>query len=127
MRRVVLACVAALVFAPAVFADNTSSSGLRGTVKQGPTTPVCAQNVPCDGLARGVTLVFARRGHVPVRARTRDDGTYRVRLAPGRYSVRVAGSGGVGGVKPAVVGVPSGRFAHVNFFVDTGIRAPVQP
>ena len=84
------------------------------------------RGTPCDGLARGVTLVFARRGHAPVRAKTRDDGTYRVRLAPGRYSVRVAGSAGVGGVKPSVVGVPAGRFARLNFFVDTGIRAPAQ-
>ena len=87
------------------------------------SAPVCVQDTPCDGLARGVTLVFVRAGHRPSRVTTGGDGGYRVGLAAGRYAVRVAGDD-VARVRPRVVRVSRGRFARVDFFVDTGVRSP---
>ena len=123
MRRVALALAVALTAVAGASAATPPSSGLRGVVKQ-PKAPVCLDGASCDGLARGVTLVFVRRGSTRARATTRDDGTYRVRLAPGRYTVRIAPSDGVARLSPGAVTVPTGRIARVNFFVDNGIRQP---
>ena len=120
--RLALALSLALALAAGAYAA-TGVSGLHGVVKQA-TSPVCADGVPCDGLARGVTLVFRRAGHMAVRATTRDDGTYRVRLAPSRYAVRIGGRGNVAALKPAAVIVRRGRVSRVDFVVGTGIRRP---
>ena len=49
--------------------------------------------------------------------KTKDDGTYRVSLAAGRYFVMSAQP-----LKPQQVSVPSGGFRRVNFAIDTKIR-----
>ena len=47
-------------------------------------------------------------------------GKYRIALAPGRWSLRVKDAHF--GAKPTAVWVPTGRYAKLNVFVDTGIR-----
>jgi hypothetical protein len=90
---------------------------LYGTVTIGPVTPVCRAGVPCDRPAAGVTLTFTRRGQA-VTARTSAAGAYRVRLAPGIYTVRA--SAGMS-IRPQAIEVrgPSTRLALA---IDTGIR-----
>jgi hypothetical protein len=95
----------------------TTGSGLYGKVSRGPIMPVCIQGQPCDGPAVGVTLKFVRNGALAGKVRTGSGGKYRIRLAPGSYSVR-----GGRGLEPTHVTVPRGRFRHVNFSIDTGIR-----
>ena len=55
------------------------------------------------------------------RTRTRADGTYRIRLRPGSYVVRV-GLPRHTATQPATARVPRNGFRRVDFFVDTGIR-----
>jgi Carboxypeptidase regulatory-like domain len=98
-----------------------AASGLFGSVDRGPTMPVCRVGVPCDEPASNVTVLFSRNG-VTTRARTDSRGHYRVRLAPGYYSVRTTGRGLGSIVKPTRVRVRSQRFAHVDLHIDTGIR-----
>ena len=95
--------------------------GLYGKVTKGPLQPVCREGVPCTGPAAGVTLVFRRNGTVAARTTTRKNGSYRVALKPGRYTVRVRPSA-VHRPKPYTVSVPRRAFRHIDFFVDTGIR-----
>jgi hypothetical protein len=90
---------------------------LFGTVTRGPVTPVCEAHTPCDAPAGGATLTFTR-GPVSVRTRTTDAGRYRVRLAPGTYTVRA--NTGVR-VAPATVLV-RGTTMRRDFAIDTGIR-----
>ena len=52
---------------------------------------------------------------------TRKDGSYRIRLAPGVYAVRRA-LATVRPVEPDTARAPVGRFARVDFKIDTGIR-----
>ncbi len=73
MRRFLfLPALAAAIAVPAATTAATPRSGLRGIVKTS-APPVCLQDTPCDGIARGVTLVFSRRSRVVARATTRAD------------------------------------------------------
>ncbi|HEY8722867.1 MAG TPA: carboxypeptidase regulatory-like domain-containing protein [Gaiellaceae bacterium] len=97
----------------------TLLSGLYGVVTRGPTTPVCQAGVPCSAPYANATLVFSRPS-VTRRVTTDAKGKYRIALAPGRWSLRVQNAHF--GAKPTAVWVPTGRYAKVNVFVDTGIR-----
>jgi len=102
---------------------STNPSGLWGEVKRGPVTPVCVAEQPCYAPAKGVTLVFLRGGVVVRRATTNDLGRYRVRLPAGRYSVRLPQKPAIGrDLEPVQARVRAGRYARVDFSIDTGIR-----
>jgi hypothetical protein len=92
-------------------------SGLRGTVARGPITPTCSKNTSCTAPARGLTLTFSKDGKVVARAKTGDDGTYRVELSAGRYFVL-----GPQPVRPQHVNVSGDGFRRVDFSIDTKIR-----
>ena len=111
-----------VALALAVSAGGSTRSGLYGTVTRGPTKPVCEVDQPCEEPAARVTLVFSRNGREVRRARTNDEGRYRVTLAPGRYVVRTTARALLRIVEPTRVRVPRGRYARVNLSIDTGIR-----
>lgn len=91
---------------------------LHGTVRIGPTVPVCRQGVPCDKPAARIGLTFTR-GATSVRARTDALGRYRVRLAAGTWQVRAS----VGmRIEPVRFVVPRVASARRDFSIDTGIR-----
>src|SRR5688572_28273254 len=117
MRIVVIAL--ALAFA-APAASSPGGSGLRGVVTQESTSPVCRVDQPCETPAARVALVFKRAGHIVARTTTGPKGGYRVRLKPGRYIVTTAGRMIGVGLTPQKVIVPRGRFARVDFHLDTG-------
>jgi hypothetical protein len=94
-------------------------SGLYGVVTRGPTKPICQVGMPCSAPYAHATLVFSRSGRTR-KVTTDGKGTYRVALAPGRWSLRVQGSRF--GWRPSAATVPTGRYARLNVFVDTGIR-----
>jgi hypothetical protein len=98
---------------------STVKSGLYGTVTRGPLTPICTAEQPCSGPAANTTLVFKRSGNEVGRTRTRADGTYRIAIAPGTYTVTALST------RPLVPGKAWVRRAHfrkVDFSIDTGIR-----
>jgi hypothetical protein len=119
--RAFFALAAAVVASSAGAA--TSTSGLRGLVTRGPIAPVCVAGQPCSEPAKNVTLVFSRNGRVVRRARTNDQGRYRIALAPGLYAVRLVPKPAIGrGLEPLRVRVVRARFRRVDFSIDTGIR-----
>ena len=100
----------------------TPTTGLYGTVRRGPLTPVCRVGEPCDGPAH-VTLVFSRAGRVAGRVHTRNDGSYRIRLRAGQYTVRTdSPSIFERRPRPSTATVPRVGYRRVNFSIDTGIR-----
>jgi hypothetical protein len=122
MRFTVVSAGLALLIAGAAHAAP-SQSGLRGVVTRGPTAPMCVAEAPCTEPAKNVTLVFSRSDHVAGRVVTDGQGRYRLRLAPGLYSVRRAASSGLDNrLDPNRVRVSPRRFIHVDFSIDTGIR-----
>jgi hypothetical protein len=107
-----------LLFATA--AVGRTGSGLRGTVLIEPAFPVCHADQPCTKPAGDVLLVFMRRG-VAHRTHTAKDGTYRLRLAPGKYRVAAPGPGRRV-LDPTTVLVPRVGYRRVTFTLDIGIR-----
>ena len=100
----------------------TPATGLYGTVHRGPITPVCGVDVPCDEPANA-TLIFSRAGKTIGRVHTRADGSYRIQLRPGRYSVRTnSPSLFERRPNPATATVPRVGYRRINFSIDTGIR-----
>ena len=122
MPALVVALVLAVLVPIDAASDSASSSGLRGLVTLSPTRPVCIEEQPCSKPAAGVVLVFRRDGGVVTRVTTRADGTYRVLLRPGRYTVAAPRYRLGSGIAPHTVRVPRGRVAHLDFEIDTGIQ-----
>ena len=102
---------------PQAGSGGSGSGGLQGKVIRGPITPTCSQNEPCSGPAPNITLSFSKDGKVVARAKTGDDGTYRVELPAGRYFVL-----GPQPVRPQHVDVATSGFRRVDFSYDTKIR-----
>ena len=111
-------CSGLQVTAPGASLQVAPCTALHGTVRIGPTTPVCREGVPCSKPAAHLLLSFGR-GPAHVQARTDTLGRYRVRLAPGTWtlSTRV-------GIRPAPIRfvVPRALTAKRDFSIDTGIR-----
>jgi hypothetical protein len=105
-----------------VTSGSPTGSGLRGLVTLSPTRPICLEEQPCTKPAAGAVVVFRRNGRAVARVTTRSDGTYRVALPLGTYTV-VAPRYRVGsGVTPRTVRVPKKRVARIDFEIDTGIQ-----
>lgn len=126
MRVVAISVVALVLGSGLAGAANQTvvMSGLRGVVMRGPIKPVCDVSDPCEEPAPGIWLRFKRDGVVVARVRTGSAGGYRVKLRPGRYGVTTplpTRRPGVG-LTPAVVRVPKGRVARVDFHLDTGLQ-----
>jgi hypothetical protein len=107
---------------PALAASSTSASGLRGVVLIDPAYPVCPLTKPCTKPAARVWLVFSRSSRTVARTRTGGDGSYRVRLKPGAYSVTSPRRIRRGGLEPQRIAVLAGRYRQVIFKLDIGIR-----
>jgi hypothetical protein len=110
---------ALLALAPAISSASVTRSGVHGSVRRGPTQPVCQVGIPCSAPAAGVRLTFSR-GAVVRHVRTNKRGRYSIRLAPGRYAVRVARARF--GYAPRKVTVRRGRLSLLNIHIDTGLR-----
>src|SRR4051812_43909468 len=96
-------------------------SGLYGSVRRGPITPVCRAGVPCDAPAANIILTFSRAG-LARKTRTNERGAYRIGLPPGIYSVRT-NSKSLGQIPhPVRVHVRAGHTDKIVFTIDTGIR-----
>ena len=117
---VLAACI--LAAGSGTAAGGTRSAVLHGTVLLAPATPVCMPRIPCMRPAPGVVLAFSRGGLVRGRVTTGADGSYRVALAPGAYSVRVTRPAGVRRLSPSGVTLAGGQVKRVTFYLDTGIR-----
>ena len=122
---VATAAIAMLLLLPAA-AVGTPGSGLYGTVRKGPITPVCRTGVPCDAPAK-LTLTFesmSSSSTLRVEVNSDKNGRYRLALPPGFYTVKTgrAKTVAVRPIRPKAVHVRTGRWDRINFFVDTGIR-----
>ena len=122
MRRLVVALISGGVAPLVPASDSATSSGLRGLVTLSPAGPVCleerraASPPPSSSSSSGATAVLVAR------VTTRADGTYRVLLRPGRYTVVAPRYRFGSGITPQTVRVPRGRVAHLDFEIDTGIQ-----
>ena len=122
IRGVALAACVVFAVAGGIAAAGTRSGVLHGTVLAAPAVPVCMPRVPCMRPAADVVLAFSRGGMVRGRVTTERDGSYRIALRAGVYSVRVVRPTGVRRLNPSSVRLTAGQVRRVTFYVDTGIR-----
>jgi hypothetical protein len=115
-RTPALICVAVFLFAGS---SGAATSGLRGLVTKGPTQPVCVAETPCSAPAKHVLVMFSR-GSAHRSVTTDVHGRYRIALAPGTWTITVAGARF--GYRPRSAVVPAGAVAVRNITIDTGIR-----
>jgi hypothetical protein len=112
----------ALAPALAEAAGVRSSSGLRGVVMRGLTTPVCRDDEPCEAPAGDLVLQFRRDGRIEAQVTTTQTGTYLVRLRPGEYVVTTPASPPGRQLTPRVVRVPRGGVGRVDLHLDSGLQ-----
>ena len=101
-----------------------ANSGVWGTVTAGPTCGVERIDQPCPPVqVRGTVEAVDGAGGVAGRGGTDSAGRYAIDLPPGRYTLRVAGTG----IYPqcpetTAVEVGPGSAVTIDISCDTGIR-----
>jgi hypothetical protein len=103
------------------FSDG--DTGLEGTVTRSPSRPVCFENDPCEEPLSGDFRVY-RMNLVVATFHSAADGSYRVALAPGNYTVRPEPDVPI--IDPTsqarMVTVEPGGWTTADLVFDTGIQ-----
>ena len=101
-----------------------SDSGIAGTITEGPVTPVCRSDAPCDRPLVATLIATDERGIEVARATSKADGSYRLGLLPGSYSVipQLPQPGPFPSVQALQVTVAGDAYLTVDIGYDTGIR-----
>jgi carboxypeptidase family protein len=130
MRRISLILIglslslSACADAGTVGTSGNGAAGILGKVLLGPMCPVQQVGSPCpDRPIKADITVTASDGKVIATGRSDEDGTYRISLAPGSYTVTAKQpSEGFGFGKPITVRVRADTYVRLNLLVDSGIR-----
>ncbi len=103
------------------FSDG--DTGLEGTVTRSPIRPVCFENDPCDEPLSGDFQVL-RSSLVVATFHSAADGSYRVALAPGTYTVRPEPDVSIFSptFQTRTVTVEPGGWTRADLVFDTGIQ-----
>ena len=125
MRKFLLRGLAALTLAACGSQPAAAGTGLQGTVTIGPTCPVERVGAPpCVAPLAATISVRNASDQEVTRFRSASDGTFKVDLAAGTYTL-IGISSGPGGLPrpiPVTVTVIDGQYAQVNVTFDSGIR-----
>jgi hypothetical protein len=113
VRVLAVAFIAAVTVVSAAVA-GTSGPNVHGRLdRSGAGSPGCFPGEPCDPIPVGRFVTFSRPGHDSVRARVRPNGSFALRLPPGKYRISLAPPPLSGHVRPATVRVPRGHVMHL--------------
>jgi hypothetical protein len=119
------ACILALLSGCARSSiSGSGDSGVQGRVLVGPTCPVEQAGSACPDRPLATDLEIVRGSDVVATVHSGSDGSFRVALEPGRYTIR-PGENTTGGLPrgtPVGVTVSSHSFASVTVTFDSGIR-----
>jgi hypothetical protein len=124
MRRLALLLVVLAVGCGGDAADG-GTAGIQGRVTIGPQCPVVQEGSPCPDAPYAATVQIIADGVVVASARSGDDGTFRIPVEPGTYTVHgvppdengIASAQDMPGVR-----VTAGVFTRVDLSFDSGIR-----
>jgi hypothetical protein len=100
-------------------------AGIWGRVTIGPQCPVVQEGSPCPDAPYAATVQIIADGEVVASGRSGEDGTFRIPVEPGTYTVHgvpldengIASAQDVQGVR-----VTAGAFTRVDLSFDSGIR-----
>ena len=104
---------------------TTLDSGIQGTVQVGPTCPVQRINSPCPPRPLATTVVVRNQQGIEVkRFHSGGDGSFKVDLAPGTYTLvgLPIGASFLPRPIPTTATVAKGAYTTVNVEYDSGIR-----
>jgi hypothetical protein len=124
MRRLAVLLLLTVTVACRNGSAGDSGSGIEGRVTIGPQCPVEQMGSPCPDAPYAALITVTRDGDTVEQTRSNSDGTFRIPLDPGTYSVvagPVDGSSMPFGRQVDVV-VKPGTLTHVDLSVDSGIR-----
>lgn len=124
MRRVVIAALVALASCGGNPAAS-QGSGIEGRITVGPSCPVQQAGSPCpDRPLVAEVRVLDASGRQVARFESIADGSFRLNLRPGRYTLvpRTPGGGSLPRAEPQTVLVAAGRYTRVEIAFDSGIR-----
>ena len=116
-------CLAISLLLAGCVKPTPTDSGVRGTVRIGPISPVQREGEPADAPYAADLIVRAAGGAIVARGRSAADGTFAIALAPGEYTIE-----GEGGSAPPTPPAPQAFtvrahvFAVVQLAYDSGIR-----
>ncbi|MEP6476541.1 MAG: carboxypeptidase-like regulatory domain-containing protein [Actinomycetota bacterium] len=106
-------------------AAGDGSSGVQGRVTIGPQCPVMQVGSPCPDAPSVATVRVLLNGDEVASGRSDEDGSFRIPVAPGDYTVEAVPVEQTGIVttasQPRVV-VTAGRYTRVDLSLDSGIR-----
>ena len=133
MTRIILVAVLIIIFPlnacsgvnPTTLYPNTLSSGIEGTVTEGPMCPrpVPFGNNPCPDKPYQVTIaVIDTNKKQIVQISTDRDGYFKIQLPPGMYTLHPEPGKPYPIASNQTVLVEDGQYTQVNFIYDTGIR-----
>lgn len=98
-------------------------SGIRGSVRLGPTCPVERRDLPCVTPYVAVLVILDVDQREVARVTSAADGRFEVALAPGDYTVTpTPGGDPFPTAPPQAVTVIPGSFVEIQIDYDTGIR-----
>jgi hypothetical protein len=124
MRRLAVLLLLTVTVACSNGSAGGSGSGIEGRVTIGPQCPVEQMGSPCPDAPYEALITVTRDGDTVEQRRSNSDGTFRISLDPGTYSVvagPVDGSSMPFGRQVEVV-VKPGTLTHADLSVDSGIR-----
>jgi hypothetical protein len=119
-----LAACTGVSLAPAA-STSAAGSGITGIAEAEPQCPIVSPGSVCQPVPVSKTVaVQDASGSEVTRFTTARDGSFRVSIAPGQYTLVevVTPAGSPPSLKPVIVIIPSGQFVHVVLLFDTGIR-----
>ena len=125
MRRWLAFSLASLALVACGTQPAKAGTGLQGTVTIAPTCPVERLGAPpCVAPLAATISVRSTTGREVTRFRSASDGTFKLNLAPGTYTLVGISSGPAGMPRPipVTVTVVDGQYAQVNVTFDSGIR-----
>jgi len=100
-----------------------ANSGITGIALAGPQCPVEIAGSPCPPKPIAIRVVVRdQAGHDVATFSTATDGTFRVSLPPGRYTLSTSEEAVLPFLKPTEVTVVEGSYVHLQLDADTGIR-----
>jgi hypothetical protein len=111
----------ALAACAAATTTSATDSGIQGKAIYGPTCPVQRVGGPSCQRPYSGEIVIRQGDRTVTTISSATDGTFRVALPPGEYSISSAGTG-LPIVKPFDVTVKPHTFTTITVMFDSGIR-----
>ena len=124
-RRILLIGLALCLAGCGTSPASSMNSGIQGLVQVGPTCPVQRINSPCPPRPVAATVVVRNaQGAEVKRFQSAGDGSFKVDLAPGSYTLvgLPIGSSFLPRPIPTTATVAEGRYTTVDVEYDSGIR-----